>query len=188
MDLSVLLSAFVLIGVTELGDKTMLGVITLSSKYSKKEVFLGAVVALATVSAMGAIVGGVLFELIPEDLLTLAAGGAFIIFGIYTLWKKEEEEEPIVRNGNAFLTTFSLITLMEMGDKSQLSILTLAAGSGSYLLVLLGAVMAFTAIVALEVMLGEKVGRLLRPEVLRVGAGAIFLLFGAIYIAQACFL
>ena len=74
---------------------------------------------------------------------------------------------------------------MEMGDKSQLSILTLAAGSGSYLLVLAGAVMAFALIVGLEVILGERIGRALRPEIIRLGGGAVFLIFGAVFLVQA---
>jgi putative Ca2+/H+ antiporter (TMEM165/GDT1 family) len=185
MDVSILLSAFLLIAVTELGDKTMVAVITLSSKHGRREVFLGAVSALAAVSALGALIGGALFEVIPEDVLTLAAGCAFILFGIYTLLKEENEEAVPVRNGNAFLTTFSLIALMEMGDKSQLSILTLAAGSGSYLLVLIGAILAFGLIVALEVLLGERIGRVLKPKVLRLGGGAVFLVFGTIFLVQA---
>ncbi|MCX6653211.1 MAG: TMEM165/GDT1 family protein [Methanomassiliicoccales archaeon] len=42
MDLAPVFSAFVLIALTEIGDKTMIAVITLSSKHSRSTVFLGA--------------------------------------------------------------------------------------------------------------------------------------------------
>ena len=61
----------------------MIAVITLSSKHSRQSVFVGAILAL--VSAIGVLVGEVLFDLVQRQIVEITAGALFILVGIYTL-------------------------------------------------------------------------------------------------------
>ena len=128
MELTPLFTTFGLIALAELGDKTQLTVIALSARYDRKKVFSGVVLAFIVVTGLGVLVGEGLLRLIPENIIKIIAGLMFIIFGILMLRSKEDGEE---NNGsqimNPFISTFSMIALAEMGDKTQLSAITLAA-------------------------------------------------------------
>ena len=186
MDLAPLISAFVLISLTELGDKTMIAVITLSSKYPKRTVFLGSFLALAAVTAVGVVIGEVLFQFVPSWIVGMAAGIVFIAFGIATLLRREEEEEAVKEQGRwgGFLTAFGFVALMELGDKTQLSVITLSAESGAALMVFLGAALGFLWLVVLEVSLGKVIGEKVPKNYIRIGSGLVFIVFGIIFLAQ----
>ncbi|GBD25509.1 hypothetical protein HRbin30_00832 [bacterium HR30] len=77
-----------------------------------------------------------------------------------------------------FLSTFAAIFLAEIGDKTQLAILSLAAGGQSRWAVFLGAALALTATSAVAVLAGEAVSRWVSPNLLRRLAGVCFLLLG----------
>ncbi|MEI6795855.1 MAG: TMEM165/GDT1 family protein [Methanomassiliicoccales archaeon] len=185
MDLAPLLAAFFLILVTEIGDKSMLAIITLSSRYTRLAVFLGALSALAVMSLLAVLVGEVLYSFIPAWIVSVAAGILFIVAGLFTLLLPEKEEkERHVSARSGFAASFLLVALMEMGDKTQLSLIGLSAQSGQALLVLIGAVLAFTILVALEVTLGGEIAKRVPPRAIQVASGAIFLLFGIIFLAE----
>ena len=79
-------------------------------------------------------------------------------------------------------STFSLVFLAELGDKTQLATLALAASGRSRWVVFLGAASALVATSALAVVLGEGIARVV-PEVwLRRVAGAGFLVLGALFL------
>src|SRR3989339_74063 len=79
MDLKTLLSAFGLIFLAELGDKTQLAAISLVSSTKKPlEVFLGAAAALAAVTAIGVLFGEGLVKLVPENIIHSGAAVLFI--------------------------------------------------------------------------------------------------------------
>lgn len=187
MDLAPLISAFVLISLTELGDKTMIAVITLSSKYPKRTVFLGSFLGLAAVTAIGVLIGEVLFQFVPSWIVGLAAGVVFILFGVLTLVRKEDDEEEEVRERGrwgAFATAFGFVALMELGDKTQLSVITLSAESGAALLVFVGAALGFLWLTVLEVILGKAIGEKVPKDYIRKGSGIVFIVFGIIFLIQ----
>ncbi|MCM8757054.1 MAG: TMEM165/GDT1 family protein [Candidatus Omnitrophica bacterium] len=77
-----------------------------------------------------------------------------------------------------FLTAMSTIFWAELGDKTQLASLGLAAKSSCSLAVFLGAVVAFSAVTLISVALGGILGKFLRPEVIRYLSGTIFASIG----------
>jgi putative Ca2+/H+ antiporter (TMEM165/GDT1 family) len=187
VDLSPMLSAFILISLMELGDKTMIAVITLSSKYPRRTVFLGSFLALVAVTAVGVVIGEVLFQSVPSWIVGLAAGAVFILFGVLTLLRKEEEEALEVEDRGrwgGFVTAFGLVALMELGDKTQLSVITLSAESGAALMVFIGAVLGFLWLTLLEVSLGEAIGEKVPRRYIRLGSGAVFIIFGIAFLVQ----
>ncbi|HVF47655.1 MAG TPA: TMEM165/GDT1 family protein [Pyrinomonadaceae bacterium] len=89
MDWKIFGTAFLVLFLAELGDKTQLAVITMSSSTeSKIAVFLGASLALVLVSLLGVLVGGVLTQFVPVEWLQRIVAVAFIVIGVLMLLGK----------------------------------------------------------------------------------------------------
>jgi putative Ca2+/H+ antiporter (TMEM165/GDT1 family) len=89
MDWKIFGTAFLTLFLAELGDKTQLAVITMtSSTESKLSVLLGACLALVVVTILGVAVGGVLSQYIPTEWLQRIVAAAFIVIGVLMLLGK----------------------------------------------------------------------------------------------------
>ncbi len=184
MDITPLLTTFSLIALAEFGDKTQLAVIALSAGYDRLRVFAGVILAFTLVTGLGVLVGDVLFKIIDPDLMKIMSGLVFVAFGVWTLLSKEScEKEDASPLGNPLLSTFSMIALAEMGDKTQLSVITLAAKYDSPYMVFLGAVIALALISLLGILAGKKLCEIVPLSRIRLGAGAMFILFGILFLA-----
>jgi putative Ca2+/H+ antiporter (TMEM165/GDT1 family) len=80
-----------------------------------------------------------------------------------------------------FASTFAAIFLAEMGDKTQLATLSLAAG-GSRWVVFAASATALVATSAIAVLAGEAVSRVVPPIWIRRAAGALFLVLGILFL------
>ena len=88
MNWNVTWTTFAAIFLAEMGDKTQLAVITLSASTEKPlSVFLGASLALALVTAAGALLGGQVTRWIPEALINRIAAVVFVGIGVWTWFK-----------------------------------------------------------------------------------------------------
>jgi len=89
MDWRVLLTTFGIIFLAEMGDKTQLAAMTMAAEKKRPwEVFLGASLALAAVSAVGIVVGATLGHYLPLEWIKRVAGLAFIVIGALVLLGK----------------------------------------------------------------------------------------------------
>ena len=89
MDLRVLLTTFGMIFLAEMGDKTQLAAMTMAADTKKPwAVFLGASLALTTVSALGVVVGSVVGDYVPLEWVKRVAALAFIAIGVLMLFGK----------------------------------------------------------------------------------------------------
>ena len=89
MDWRVFITTFGVIFLAEMGDKTQLAAMTMSAETKKPlAVFIGAALALACVSAIGVLVGGVLGHYVPLIWVKRAAAVAFIVIGVLILLDK----------------------------------------------------------------------------------------------------
>lgn len=86
MDLKAMLTAFGLVFLAELGDKTQLATLLLASQSrSALSVFLGAAIALVLTSLIGVVLGSYLAKAVPAHYLQIGAGLAFIVLGAVLL-------------------------------------------------------------------------------------------------------
>jgi Ca2+/H+ antiporter, TMEM165/GDT1 family len=86
MDLRVLLTTFGIIFLAEIGDKTQLAAMTMAAQTKRPwAVFIGASLALAAVSGLGVIVGGLIGDYVPLVWIKRAAAIAFILIGALML-------------------------------------------------------------------------------------------------------
>lgn len=81
-----------------------------------------------------------------------------------------------------FASTFMAIFLAEIGDKTQLATLSLAAGGSSRWVVFAGSALALVATSALAVLVGEALSRAIPPIWLKRGAGALFIVLGIVFL------
>ena len=89
MDIRVLLTTFGVIFLAEMGDKTQLAAMTMAAQTKRPwAVFIGAVLALASVSAVGVLVGSVIGDYVPLIWVKRVAAFAFIVIGILMLANK----------------------------------------------------------------------------------------------------
>ncbi len=88
MDWKVFSATFVALFVAELGDKTQLAAISMTSETGKPlSVFLGGVAALALVTLIGVAFGSALLQIVPEEYLKKAAAALFVLIGVL-MWFK----------------------------------------------------------------------------------------------------
>jgi putative Ca2+/H+ antiporter (TMEM165/GDT1 family) len=198
MDWSVLASTFALIFVAELGDKTQLAVVTQTCKYGRPwPVFWGASLALTVVTLIGVIGGQVLGQIISPDILRIVAAVAFVVMG--ALIAREAAKAGRAQDGNAcplpadgqectltasiwdwkaFGSTFGLLFVAELGDKTQLAVLGLSSKHGTPWAVFVGGTLALTVVTALGAVGGQGLCRIIPERVLLWISAVAFVVLG----------
>ena len=79
--------------IAEMGDKTQLMLIALTSKYKLKDIIMGTAAAILVLNGLAVLAGGLVSEFIPEWLIKIVAAFAFLYFAASTLAGDEDEEE-----------------------------------------------------------------------------------------------
>lgn len=183
MSLAPLFASFALIAVAELGDKTQIAVITLSSRFKTLSVFVGAMLAFLLTTGVGVAVGDALTLVLPIFWIRITAAVIFLVFGIFTIISKKDEAQVETRNvGNAVFSSFSLITLMELGDKTQFAVIALSAQYELPLQVYLGVMLAFTLITILGITVGAALTKFVPLKYIHLGSGVVFILLGIVFL------
>jgi len=185
MKWTTLFSSFILLAMAEVGDKTQLAVITLSVKGSRKSVFLGALLAFILLDLIGVWIGGALGNILPLATVTLFSGSVFIAYGFYGLTSgRRSEVKSEGEPSSSLLYTFLTVTLMEMGDKTQLITIALSARYTDLLTVFLGVAAAFTLVTGVSVLAGKTISKLIPRNYVDLFASVLFILFGVFIIVQ----
>lgn len=154
---AVFLRTFAMIFLAEMGDKSQLLMAALAGEYRLREILFGALTAIAVLCGLAVTVGAALGGVLPLTWISLVAGCAFLAFA-WTGLGGADEETGTVRRGRAFPAIFGTYFLAELGDKTQLATLTLAAETpGAGWAVFGGA----AAALGVSGLLGAAVGRLL---------------------------
>ena len=185
IDLAPLLSTFAVVSLAEFGDKTQIALVTLSTRHRLRSVFVGALLALALVGGVSTLVGGAIAPFISAFWIGLVAGISFIIFGAYTLLSKEGKIVKIKEHSKTVTTSFLLIGVLELGDKTQLAIVALAAEYNAPIQVFVGMMLSFALLTALSVVFGKIISRYISARYIRIGASLVFLVFGVLFLFEA---
>ncbi len=186
----VLAMSFFSVIVAEIGDKSQVMTISLASKYDNKSVFLGIFSGMAIITVLGVVAGSIILQYIPIIFVKFAASAVFIVFGIFTIFFQDGEEEEEVkseRKGNGLTTSFLFSLLAELGDKTQLLVITLTARYGEPILVLIGALSGLATIIGLGVIFGSKLGEIFKKDRIDLIAGCLFLILGAAFLIEILF-
>ncbi len=146
-------------------------------------VFLGASAALIAVTAIGAVSGQLLGQIIPERVLRFVAALAFVVMGAI-IGREAAKASPNAAladtctdapdgqvdcapasawDWRAFSSTFGLLFIAELGDKTQLAVLSLAGKRADVWAVFTGGALALVLVTGLGVVGGQGLCRLI-PE------------------------
>lgn len=174
--------------IAEMGDKTQLMLIALTSKYKLRDIILGTAAAILVLNGLAVLAGGLVSEFIPEWLIKIIAALAFLYFAASTIASDDEEEEDGGKSKIKFapLAVFCTFFIAELGDKTQLTAITFGANEGmsSAVIVWIGCSLGLFA----ADILGMLVGYLLKSKtpdgLLNTVTVAIFSIFGVFTLYQ----
>jgi len=177
--ISVSLSAFTLIALAEIGDKSQLVCMTLAARHRHWPVLLGASLAFIVLNVLAVLFGAAVATWVPESVMAGIVALLFAVFGFHALLNRDDDdaENVVEKPGHGiFFTTLLLILVAEFGDKTQIAVAGLA-GNLPPLPVWIGATAALVAVSALGVWAGRTVLQRLPLHWLHRVGGGIFLVF-----------
>jgi putative Ca2+/H+ antiporter (TMEM165/GDT1 family) len=181
MSLEANASSFLLVAASEMGDKTQLLAFSLATRFRKPwTIMAGIFVATIVNHALASSVGNWISSHLPARVMALMLAATFVGFGLWTLKPDTLEETRGPGRFGAFLTTVVLFFLAEMGDKTQLATVALAAEFRSVVLVTVGTTLGMLAADGLAVFLGERLATRVQRKWVRWSAAALFFVFGGV--------
>ena len=185
MHFAILFTAFGVIFLAELPDKTAYTVLLLASRMHPLPVLLGAWAAFLAQETVALALGALLARL-PPQAVRWSVAAVLLAFGLLLLFREEPDEETPKDQPHhrAFVEAFLLVFLAEMGDATQIGSAALIARLHHPAWVFAGATLALWSVSALAVTVGAKVGSRLPKRALRRAAGAVFV---SMAIASALF-
>ncbi|MDO5556363.1 MAG: TMEM165/GDT1 family protein [Clostridia bacterium] len=181
--------SFIIVFVSELGDKTQLLALSFSSKLKTSTILFG--VALGSLFSHGiAILFGSFLGNVQnfsfQYFLKLITYFSFIVFGILTLkssskkqMSKEKPQKKIYNNLNYILFIAFSIAVGELGDKTFLASIGLGIQYPNYkLLLVLGAIFAMIASDLIAILFGKVLSKKMSESLIQKCSGILFLIFG----------
>lgn len=174
--------AFGVVLLAELGDKTQMALLGLSSRFRRGPLFAGAALGFAILTVLAVVVGTLLEQNLPIVALRYGSAILFAVLGAWTLWRAfakrgDEEEERTPQNlRSGILVGFLATALGELGDKTQLSTVALAARFEAPISIAWGAFAALVLAAGLAILVGAWLAARLSLRSLQIVSGVAFLL------------
>jgi putative Ca2+/H+ antiporter (TMEM165/GDT1 family) len=185
MEAAVFASSFVLIALAELGDKTQLLTMALATRYRLSTVLPGVVLATGLLMLLAVGVGQFVYYLIPVWLVKALAGMVFLGFGVWILKGDDDDDEGFKTGFSPFATVFLTFLLAELGDKTQLAVIPLAATTPNTPLVWAGATLGMISANGLGILFGNHLGGRVQEELIKKIAAVLFMLFGVFFLGNS---
>lgn len=184
------LKAFFLIFVAEMGDKTQIMAMAFATQYAIRGILPGVFIGSFLNHGIAILLGAMFLSKIPMDLLQLVAGGLFIIFGLLSLKLEDDEEAETVKKKayGAVITVALAFFLGELGDKTQLTAMTLGSESANPFLTLLGTSCGMVVVSSFGIFIGAKLGDKIPEHFMKIGAFAVFMTFGLLKVLQSSYM
>jgi Ca2+/H+ antiporter, TMEM165/GDT1 family len=179
--MSVFIKALLLVVVAEMGDKTQLLAMAMAGKYKAKQVLMGVLVATILNHALAVALGSYLSSLVPMNVVKVVAAAAFLAFGLWTIRgdKLEDEEDKKVKFG-PIITVAIAFFLAEMGDKTQLMTITIAAQNNQPIFILMGTTVGMLIADSIGILCGVWMCKHIPEIYIKWAAGIVFMFFGTI--------
>ncbi|MBY5922898.1 TMEM165/GDT1 family protein [Ferrimonas balearica] len=175
-----LFSSTLAVAIAEIGDKTQLLAFVLATRFHRPVVIcLGILAATLLNHAAAAYFGAWIGEWLNGDMGRYLLAGSFIAVALWMLIpdKVEAEESPLYRYG-PFLATFVLFFLAEIGDKTQVATVLLAAKYDDLWMVISGTTIGMMLANVPVVLAGKLSADKLPMTWIHRGSAALFVVFG----------
>jgi putative Ca2+/H+ antiporter (TMEM165/GDT1 family) len=174
------LTSTLLVALAEIGDKIQLLSFVLAARLKKPlPIIAGIFVATIANHTLAGAAGVWIAHWIPQHWLPWIAGGVFIAFGLWTLHPDSLDDDPKEYRAGAFVTALIAFFLAEMGDKTQLATVALAAEFSGYLFwVVVGTTLGMMLANVPAVLIGHQLAERLPMKLIRYLAAAMFIATG----------
>lgn len=173
------INSFLLVFVSEMGDKTQLLALVLAAKFKKPiPIMLGILVATILNHALASYLGSFVTNYISAVFLKWILAATFIGFGLWMLIPDKDEGFVDKHKWGAFLTTAVAFFFAEMGDKTQLATVALGAKFVAPFAVTAGTTLGMIVADGLAVFLGHRFTEKISMALVHKVASLIFILFG----------
>ncbi len=169
-----------IVALAEIGDKTQLLAFILAAKFRKPlPIVLGILVATVANHALAGALGSWITSLLEPETLRWILGISFIAMAIWTLIPdKFEEDDAKFASYGVFGTTLVAFFLAEMGDKTQVATVALAAQYQALFAVVAGTTLGMMIANVPAVLLGDRIADRMPVRLVHAIAAAIFAILG----------
>ena len=174
-----------IVALAEMGDKTQLLALVLAARFRKPwPIVFGILVATLVNHALAGAVGAWLTTVIGPNALRWILGVSFILMALWMLVpdKLDDDDTASAPRWGVFATTVVAFFLAEMGDKTQIATVMLAAQYQSWLWVVLGTTLGMMLANAPVVWLGERITRRVPLRVVHGVSAVLFVVLGLLAI------
>ncbi|HSH99185.1 MAG TPA: TMEM165/GDT1 family protein [Reyranella sp.] len=170
-----------LVAIAEIGDKTQLLAMLLATRYRRPvPIILGILVATLANHAIAASVGVAVAAWLGPDAMRWIVGGMFIAMAGWALIPDKPDEGPkAAGHVGAFVATAIAFFLVEIGDKTQIATVALAARFENIAVITAGTTLGMMIANVPAVLGGELLARKVPLRLVRLCAAASFVLLGA---------
>lgn len=175
-----LFSSTFTVALAEIGDKTQLLTLFLVARFAQRnQILLGILIATLVNHGLSAYLGTWLIDIMPSGYASIMVGISFILVGLWILIpdKDDDEESNVMRHG-AFIATLVLFFLAEIGDKTQIATVILAAKYDAFIWVTLGTTLGMLIANVPVAYTGEWLMKKIPLHWVRWGACSVFCLLG----------
>jgi putative Ca2+/H+ antiporter (TMEM165/GDT1 family) len=171
-----------LVAVAEIGDKTQLLALMLAARYRKPwPIVLGILCATLANHALAAWLGAIVAAWIGADAMRWILGATFIVMAGWCLIPDKADDGPqAAKQAGAFLATLVAFFIVEIGDKTQIATVALAARFNSLVAVTAGTTAGMMLANVPVVLFGDAIARRLPLTIVRTVAAALFVILGLV--------
>ena len=176
------------VALAEIGDKTQLLAFILAARFKKPvPIILGILVATIVNHGLAGALGAWITSTISPEILRWVLGASFIGMAIWTLIPDEieEDETQIAKRFGVFGATLITFFLAEMGDKTQIATVAMAAHYAEPLLVVIGTTLGMLIADVPAVFVGDKLASRIPMRLVHTIAAAIFAVLGVLTLLGA---
>ena len=170
------------VAIAEIGDKTQLLSLILAAKYCRPlPICLGILIATLLNHALAAGLGALLAAWLTPEILKWIVAISFLAIGLWTLIPDTIDDEalPAKRDAGVLLVTISAFFLAEMGDKTQVATVVLAAQYSPLWQVIVGTTLGMLLANVPVVWLGARFADRLPLRAARITAALLFIALAA---------
>ena len=175
------------VALAEIGDKTQLLAFILGARFKKPWPIIAGILCATLINhGMAGALGAWITAVMSPELMRWALGLSFLGMAVWTLVpdKIEEEETQVAKHLGVFGATFITFFLAEMGDKTQIATVALAAHYGAPLLVVIGTTLGMLVADVPAVFLANKFAEKISMKLVHSIAAGIFALMGLLTLFQ----
>ncbi|MBP6852673.1 MAG: TMEM165/GDT1 family protein [Rhodoferax sp.] len=169
------------VALAEIGDKTQLLAFILAARFKKPVPIIAGILCATVINhGLAGALGAWITTTVSPDVLRWILGASFIGMAIWTLIpdKIEEEETQVARKLGVFGATFITFFLAEMGDKTQIATIAMAAHYASPLVVVIGTTLGMLIADVPAVFVGDKMANKIPMKLVHAIAAALFAVLG----------